>query len=81
MPITCWITGLVILMMWSLLTNTQVTPRWFGAFLTIVIEAVMILTLVEARTLSITTINDACIYMDEKICKSAWLYTKECYYK
>ena len=43
--------------------------------------AVMILTLLVARTLSITTINDAFIFMDEKICKSAWLYTKECYYK
>lgn len=79
MPISSWIIGLVILMMWSLLTNTQVTPRWFGAFLSIVIEAIMILTLVLARTLSIATINDACDYIDEKICKSAWLYTKECY--
>lgn len=56
-------------MIWGLLTNTQVNPKWFGAFITIVIEAIMVLTLVMARTFNILTLNDAFLYLDEKVSK------------
>ncbi len=44
-------------------------PKWFGAFITIVIEAIMVLTFVTARTFNILTLNDAFLYLDEKVSK------------
>ena len=49
--------------------------------MTIVIEAIMVLTLVMARTFNILTLNDAYNYLDEKVSKQAWLSVKESYYK
>ena len=68
-PVAAWIIGLNLIMIWGLLTNTQVNPKWFGAFITIVIEAIMVLTLVMARTFNILTLNDAFLYLDEKVSK------------
>jgi len=80
-PTLAWTFGLFLLLLWGFVTNIQLTPKWFGAVITIGIEIIVVMSTVYIRALTLEAVYDAYDFMNEAIAKRAWLETKQSYVK
>lgn len=78
---TTWMVGIVIVVLWTLLSNNQIRPVWFGPVILLLLQDIALLSILYTQQLTLDTMNNAFNYMTEKIAKDAWLDTKLGYCK
>lgn len=75
-PLMAWCIGLVLMLVWGFYMNTSITPKWFGAVVTIGIELVVLMSAMYLRSLTLDAFKNTGEFITVAIAKTAWIETK-----
>jgi hypothetical protein len=78
-PMAAWIFGIVLVTLWTLLTNNQLKPTWFGPLVLLLLQDMVLLSILYTQQLTLDSMNNAFTFMTDKIAKDAWLDAKTAY--